>query len=288
MTLTFRRAKKWVVLAALATAVVAGALQLGVGRFLSSTQGRAMVADRLGSALGMPVEVSEVDVGAASSSFRFRVMDPADPKAEVLNVTSASADVSAADLVTGRVAPSALKLSGASLTLRVASDGQVLTPLPPLPTGSGPVPTVVIQNGSASISQAGRPPFALRGVNLKLEPVGSAIALSGDVNDPKWGAWTVRGEVWRDTRTGWVELESRDAPLDAKLLASVPFVPHNLFDEVKSTDRAAIVVRLSVSSDRDVLPTVEIRQTRRIFGIPVEATIRLVPTSDNYHLVPLP
>ncbi|QJW97513.1 hypothetical protein [Frigoriglobus tundricola] len=288
MRLSFRRVEKFVVLATLATVVVVGALRLGVGRFLSSTQGKAMVANRLGSALGMPVEVSEINVGDASSSFRFRVMDPADPKAEVLNVTSASADVSAADLVTGRVAPSALKLSGASLTLRVAPDGQVLTPLPPLPGGSGPVPTVIIQNGSVSISQAGRPPFALHGINLKLEPAGPIIALSGDVNDPKWGAWTVRGEVLRDTRTGWVELESRNAPLDAPLLASVPFVPQNLFDEVMSTDRAAVVVRLSVSSDRDVLPAVEIRQTRRIFGIPVEATIRLAPTSDSYLLVPLP
>ena len=287
MTVSFRRIGKFAAFVALAAGVLTGAARVGVGRYLSSARGKALVADRLGTALGMPVEVSDVDVGDDTSSFRFRVMDPADPKAEVLAVRSASADVSAADFMTGRVAPSALNLSGAALTLRVGPDGQVLTPLPALPGSGGMVPTVAIADGRICIRQEGRPDFAVSGVNLKLEPAGHVVALSGTVNDPKWGAWTVRGELRRDTRTGWVELASKDAPLDPELLATIPFVSANLFDEVRSADRAAVTVRVEVGPDRDVQPTVEIRQTRRIFGIPAEATVRLVPGSDRHPLDPL-
>jgi hypothetical protein len=280
MTLSFRRLGKAAALVALATAVLTGAARFGVGRYLSSARGKTLVADRLGTALGMPVEVSEVDVGD-STSFRFRVMDPADPRAEVLNVPSASADVSATDLMTGRVSPSALKLAGPALTLRIGSQGQLRTPLPALPTVIGTVPTVSIENGRVCIRQAGRREFAVNGINLKIEPSGQMIVLSGTIDDPKWGQWTARGEVQRNLRSGWVELTAPDAPLDAELLATIPFVPLSMFDEVEIGGRAAVTVRVEFGHDRDVHPSVEIRQTRRIFGIPAESTIRLIPGSER-------
>jgi hypothetical protein len=253
-----------------------------------------MVADRLGTALGMPVEVSEIDIGDDTSSFRFRVMDPADPKAEVFNVHSASADVTAADLMTGRVAPSALNLTGAQLTLRVGAGGRVLTPLPALPGMAGTVPTVVITNGRVCVRQEGRPDFAIGGVNLKLEPANQigegpgtgpskTVVLSGTVNDPKWGAWTVRGELLRETRTGWIELTNPDAPLEADLLATVPFAPPELFDDLPTNTRAAVTVRLTVGARNDVHPDVEIRLTRKVFGFPVETTFQLTPGSERYY-----
>jgi hypothetical protein len=287
MTISLRRFGKFAAFVALAAVVLTGAARIGVGRYLSSARGKAMVADRLRTAIGMPVEVSEINVGDDSSSFRFRVMDPADPKAEVLAVHSASADVSATDFMTGRVVPSALNLNGASLTLRVDSDGQVRTPIPALPGSGGTVPMVAITNGRICIRQEGRPEFAVNGLNLKLEPVAQTITLSGTVNDPNWGEWTVRGEVDRVSRTGWVELTSADAPLDEELLATIPFVAPTLFDEVKSLGRAAATVRLTLGADRDVQPSVEIRQTRRIFGIPAESVIQLMPGSERYRAAPL-
>lgn len=277
MTLTFRRVVKFAALAAFVATVLTAAVRVGVGRYLSSARGKAMVSDRLGKSLGMPVEVSELEVGD-TASFRFRVMDPADPKAEVLNVPSASADVSATDLVTGRVTPSELKFAGPSLTLRVNPRGQVLTPIPPLPAG-GAVPVVVVEGGRVLVRQDGRPDFAVSGIGLKLTSADQLVTLSGTVADPKWGDWTVHGEARRDTRAGWVELRSADAPLDAELLATIPFLPEGLIDGLPSGGRAAVVVRLEFGPDRDVYPTVEVRQTRRIFGIPAESTLRFTPTS---------
>ena len=288
MIRSFRRTAKLAALLAATAVVLTGAARVGVGRYLTSARGKAMVADRIGSALGMPVEVSDVHVGGGDASFRFRVMDPADPKAEVLNVRSASADVTVADLMSGRVAPSALTLNGAALTLRVDADGQVVTPLPGLPGAGGAFPAVAIAGGRMAINQDGRPAFAVTGVSLTLEPSGQAIILTGSIADPAWGNWTIRGEVLRDSRSGWVEFASADASLDPELLATVPFVPPDLFDEVKAVGRAAVTVRLTVGIDRTVQPVVDIRPTRTLFGIPLGRTIRLVPASDRFRIAPLP
>lgn len=275
MIFSLRRSARLVAFAGLVAVALTGAARLGLNQFLTSTRGKEIVSERFGSAIGMPVEVSEISVGDDNSSFRFRVMDPADPKAEVLNVHSASADVSAADLMTGRVSPSALNVRGMALRLRANERGEVLTPLPAIPGTKGSFPAVAIENGHVYIHQKGRPDFSVHGVNMKLEPAGTVVTLSGTVKDPKWGEWAIRGELLRETRTGWVELTSAAAPLDAELLASVPFAPPGLFDEVKLAGRAAVTVRLDIGPDREVQPEVEIRPAFSVFGVPLGPTYRL-------------
>jgi hypothetical protein len=283
MSVSLRRAARFLACTAVAAVVLVVAARMGLSRFLASERGKTMVAERLGNTLGMPVEVSEIDVGDSTSSFRFRVMDPANPKAEVLNVPQASADVTATDLVTGRVAPSALNLTGAALTLRVNAAGQLTTPLPALPGAGGPVPSVAVEGGRVCIRQEGRPEFAVEGVSLKLEPAGDVLAITGDVRDPKWGAWAVRGELRRDTRTGWVELTCPDAPLDADLLATIPFAPAGLFADVPTGERVGVKLRLTIGADRDVQPAVELRHVRTVFGFPFATTFHLTPGSERFY-----
>ncbi len=229
----------------------------------------------------MPVEVSEIDVGDDGSSFRFRVMDPADPKAEVLNVHSASTDVTAGDLMTGRVTPSALNVNGASLTLRVNAEGQITTPLPALPGAHGTFPAVAIEGGRVCIRQEGRQDFAVRGANLRLESAGLLVILTGKVSDPKWGEWTLRGELQRSTRSGWVELTSESVVLDPELLATVPFATPELFDEVKALGRASVTIRLTISATREVQTDVEISPALKLFGTPLGPTYRLYTNGDH-------
>lgn len=275
MIFSLRRLARLVAFAGLVAVALTGAARLGLNHFLTSTRGKEIVSERFGSAIGMPVEVSEINVGDDNSSFRFRVLDPGDPKAEVLTVHSASADVSAADLMTGRVSPSALSVRGMALTLRANEKGEVLTPLPALPGTAGAFPDVVIADGHFYVRQEGRPDFSVHGANLKLEPAGTVVALTGTVNDPQWGEWSLRGELLRETRTGWVELTSASAPLDPELLASVPFAPPHLFDDVKLAGRAAITVRLHIGPDREVQPEIEIRSPFSVFGVPIGPTYRL-------------
>ena len=278
---SFRRA----VLVGCAALLLTGAARFGVHKFLSSSRGKAMVADRLGTAFGMPVEVSEVSVQDGESSFGFRVMDPADPRAEVLNVPSASTDIGTADFVTGRVAPSTLHVKNPALTLRISTDGNVLTPIPSLPGTSEAFPAVVVDGARLSMRQEGRPNFAVSGVNVKLTPNGDRIIVSGSVNDSKWGSWSINGE-FRGDRAGWVELVGTNAPLDRQLLETVPFLPSGAFDDMHLVGRAAVKVRLTLTATRDVQPSVEIRPTLALFGVPLGPCFRLVPTSDGYYFAP--
>jgi hypothetical protein len=268
MAFSFRRIGKWAAVLAVVAALCTVAARFGVGRYLASTRGKELVGDRLGSALGMPVEVSEIDVGDSSSSFRFRVMDPADPRAEVFAVRSASADVSAADFMTGRVSPSTLNLDGASLTLRLGSDGQVLTPLPALSGSNGPFPAVAVSDARVCVRREGRPDFAVKGITLRLEPAGEMVNVSGRVSDPRWGEWKVRGQLRRDRRGGWVELSTDDAPLDAATLETLPLVPPGLFEQLKSAGRASVSVRVSVGLDRDLQPVIEIQPRAAAVELP--------------------
>src|SRR4051794_16086482 len=100
---SYRRVGRWALLAVL---IIMGgwlALRYGVTAYLRTEGGRAVVAGQLRKAIGLPVEVSSVDVGSRSSSLAFRVLEPDDgpsPKAEVLSVESAEADVSLLDILT--------------------------------------------------------------------------------------------------------------------------------------------------------------------------------------------
>ncbi|MCI0701752.1 MAG: hypothetical protein L0241_11770 [Planctomycetia bacterium] len=278
MTFSLQRAGKWVTVVTLLAAMLTLAARVGISRYLSSSRGKVMVSDRLGSALGMPVEVSELDVSDDSALFRFRVMDPADPKSEVFTVKSASADVSVADLVTGRVTPSAVNLNGAALTLRVGPDGQMLTTLPALYASSTSFPEVAINDASVCVRREGRADFAVSGITVRLAPSGGMLVLSGSVNDPRWGMWTIRGELRRGyTRAGWIELTSSDAPLDTETLETLPFAPAGFSERLKSTGRGSVTVRLTINHDRTVHPFVEVRPLDAELELPdLELTLTAV------------
>src|SRR5438128_2241869 len=105
-------------------------LRVGLGVYLGTAAGKAMVARKISERIGMPVEVTAVRVGLVTSSIGMRVFDPAAPdpaKAEVFAVEDASADVSLFGLAAGRINPDWVKLRGVTLTLHVAADGTVIT-----------------------------------------------------------------------------------------------------------------------------------------------------------------
>src|SRR3954453_20172141 len=69
---TSRRVGRWALI--VLTVLVAGwvLLRVGVGVYLRTPAGRAVVAHQLQEVIGLPVEVSEVDLGSRSSSLKFR------------------------------------------------------------------------------------------------------------------------------------------------------------------------------------------------------------------------
>lgn len=234
--------------AAVAVGLVAAAvvaLRLGIGAYLSSSRGREAVAEDLQSLIGMPVEVADVDLGTRTS-VKFRVLDPTRPdRPEVLSVESAAADVSLADLVGRRASPSQLDLAGASLTLRVGPDGMIRTTLPSLPDAAfAPGPRMVVDRSRVTVKCDGRPDFSLTNISLRGQSDGGQIALTGTVDDPIWGKWSVAGAIDRATRAWWIEFTTDTLP-DAERLRTIPLVPPELWGE----HAGGITLRVNVGED---------------------------------------
>src|SRR4051812_20627551 len=74
---TARRIGKWALIALAGVGLLVLLLQVGAGMYLRSSAGRAVVAEKLSNSIGLPVEVSSVELGARTSDVKFRVMDPA-------------------------------------------------------------------------------------------------------------------------------------------------------------------------------------------------------------------
>jgi hypothetical protein len=253
-----RRVGRWVLIGLGVVALAGIALRVGAGLFLHSAGGRAVVAERLGAAIGLPVEVGDLSVGSASSSIRFRVLDPAlgnSPDAEVLAVESAAADVSFAELVTGRVRPQEVRLRGVSVSLRLDASGKLLTTLPTLPEsqvgGDTPVPRVVVEDARVTVRQEGRPAFSVSNVTLRAEPNGSKVVLSGSADDPAWGKWALSGEADRAGGTGWADVAADDAPVALDRLRSLPYIPTAVWDNVQPAGQGKAVVHLTVGAGPD-------------------------------------
>ena len=234
-------------------------LRLGVGVYLNSSRGKAAVAEDLQSMIGMPVEVADVDLGARSSAVKFRVLDPQTTgpnRVEVLSVESAAADVSFAEVMARRIAPTHVALNGVALSLRVAADGTIQTPIPPLPDGpGGVVPRVVVERGRVAVKQDGMPDFMVVGVGVKVEPDGDAVKLSGAIDDPSWGKWAIAGRIDRATRTGWVEFSTAGA-LGWERWRAIPFVPAGAWYGVP-TD-GGVTIRVAIGEDRQPQFTVTV------------------------------
>src|SRR5207248_3315152 len=238
--------------------------------------GRAVVAQQLQEVIGLPVEVSEVDLGSRSSSLKFRVLEPAtgpSPPAEVLSVESATADVSFTDLITRNVAPKELTLRGVNLTLRLDAEGKVLTalPHPTAEAGKGPPPRITIENARVHINQQGQPDFAVSGIAVRAEPRGQKLTLSGTIDDPNWAKWTIAGEADTAAKTGWAELVCPDGPLKVELLKSLPYVPPSIWDDLHPSGRASGKLRAALGADKKLDYLIEV--------VPKEAALT-VPAAD--------
>jgi uncharacterized protein involved in outer membrane biogenesis len=270
---TTRRAGRWALYALGGVVAVVVLARVGLGLYLSSAAGKAMVARKIGHQIGMPVEVTQVRVGMVTSSVGLKVFDPAAPepsKAEVFAVEQTTADVSLVNLATGHIDPKKVDLRGANLTLHVSADGKVLTTLPKTPAGGGggALPAITVTDGRLTIRQDGRPEFALQNLNLSVEPAGDRVKLAGTVDDPLWSKWTLTGDVAREGKTGSVELAAADAPLTMDRLGSIPFVPPSVWRHVRPDGRGAVSVRLWVDSAGEPRYAAEVKPNAAALTLP--------------------
>lgn len=281
---TARRAGRWGLYAVGGVLAVVVLFRVGIGIYLATPAGKAMVSRQIGAQIGMPVEVTQVQLGLFTSSIGMRVFDPAisDPNhSEVLAVGKAKADVSLLGLATGSVEPDWVTLDGVKITLHVAADGKVITTLPHLSGGGGSsggggghLPSIKVTGGQLTIKQDGRPEFALQNLSLSVAAAGGSVKLDGAIDDPAWSKWTVTGEVNAAAKTGWVELATPDGPLTMDRLGSVPFVPPSVWQSVQPNGRGAVAVRVWASPGGSVEYSVDVKPADAALTLP-DASVTL-------------
>ena len=104
---TTRRIGRWVLYGLGGCLVLVVLFRAGLGVYLNTSAGKAMVARKISAQIGMPVEVTQVRVGLFTSTIGLRVFDPTalhPSKAEVFAVQNASANVSLFGFATGHTA----------------------------------------------------------------------------------------------------------------------------------------------------------------------------------------
>jgi hypothetical protein len=283
---TLRRAA---LVVALVIVVIAVAGWLGLRAYLSSSGARELAAGRLSEAIGLPVEVDDLNVGFASSSMAFRVVQPAAdgrPPAEVLRVESATADVAIADLAAGRARPTELTVRGLALTLHFDRDGKLLTKLPESKGDGDPAfPAVRAEGVSLTVKQDGRPDFVLTNARLDATPEDGKITIRGPIVDPNWGKWDVNGTIEIKSGTARLELTAVDAPLKMDLLRSIPFVPEVTWVHVRPAGTTAARVTLATGEDKKIGYDVVLKPTGTArVGLPdLDATIEGVAGTIRVH-----
>ncbi|MDB5311059.1 MAG: putative assembly protein [Gemmataceae bacterium] len=286
-----RRIGRWVLVGLAAVGAGVLLLRVGAGVYLHTSGGREAVAQRLGSMIGLPVEVTDVDLGSRTSSIKFRVLDPAlgtSPNAEILSVDSATADVSFADIITGRANPKEVHLRGISASVRLDATGKILTTLPTHTTGTGKgeIPAITLDGGRVTVRQEGRPEFHLSGLSLKADPAGDKLVLSGAADDPSWGKWQLSGEVEKTGKTGWVDVATDDAAVTPERLKSIPYIPLSVWENVLTEGRVKAACHFALGTDGDLKYDVRVQTKGIAVGVPaaeitVTEVIGLVRVHDG-------
>ncbi len=250
------RVRRFLIIGLLVIVGVVLAAGIGLKLYLRSSGARDLASRKLTELVGMPIVVDSLDVGMADSSLSFRVLEatdsPSAKPAEILNVHSATADVSLRQLISGTAEPSEIVVDGATLNLAVGPDGKLLTKFPTAPGGTSPttgsLPKVTIRNAEVKITQPGSE-FSLSGIELHAVPKEGKVELDGQASDPKWGAWKLNGQADLASKTGRVALTTPDTHLTPELLRSIPFVPESVWKAVTATGNTAANITFEIGTN---------------------------------------
>ncbi len=233
----------------------------GLKAYLSGSGGRETVAAQLSETLGLPVEVQSLDVGVGSTTAALRIPDPgSDPPGDLLKVGSLNTDLSLGGMLSGKSTPTRVTAKDVEILLRIDEKGQLLSPLPqPKPSsGGGPLPSVKLSAVTVRIRQTGRPEFVLTGLSGELKREGDGYVISGNVDDPNWGKWTLSGKLANDPADGQVELSTERGRLDMALIRTIPYVSPEVWDHLNASGETPAAVRFTFKPGADLGYAVEL------------------------------
>lgn len=251
---------------------------LGGWGLLKSPFARQKAAEELTKILGVPVEVDSLDVGGSGTSASLRIPD-ADAKDNLVKIGGLETDITLGALLSGKVDPTYVTASDVDFLLRLNEKGEIVSPLPkgngqPAEANRKPLPAVKINGGKVRIRQAGKDEFALQGLSAELKREGDGYVLTGNVDDPKWGKWSLSGNLSADFSDGKVALTTAEAQLQDPLLRTIPYVPKEVWDNLHASGPAAAAVTFTFQPGKDLSYAVDVTPKKASLGIPaIKATL---------------
>jgi hypothetical protein len=227
------------------------ALPCGVRWLLGSPFLARQVAAKLEAAYGGHATVGGADVGyhhTVLTDVELFEKDPAPGQEPWLKIARLEADVPLLDLLQGGL-PSAVRLSGVTVTLRFDGEGRLATVLPSPPPSSGPPLTTLPE---IAVSDSRVVMLGTEGRRLDFHHVDASIKATGTQHDLKahaatdaLGAWTAAGKLDLAKKSFAVTLRSdADVPVTQPRLNSLPFVPPGVWRAIQAEGDAAVVATL--------------------------------------------
>ena len=245
------RWKRWIIGTVVLLVVLAGTAYLGLLWYLRSSAASNMVARELSTRLGADVRIDEVDLGVFGSSSARGVKLYDDQTEEPwLSVDRLALDATALQLRSGTM-PDRVELTGVRARLRFDRDGKLLTRLPePKEQAEGkPLPVIELSDSRLTIEQEGRPPFELAGIDAELRQKADGYVLTGDLDDPDWGAWALSGTAANGGKDVALSLSTPRAQIEQSKLEQLPFVPDAVWRHVRTNGPIAVSLTVSMQSD---------------------------------------
>jgi translocation and assembly module TamB len=223
-------------------AFLAGIAYEGGRFFLASRYVVGKVADRLTQAYGDGVKIDKVDLGTQGSSVHgLKLYETGNesgdsPSVPWVEVDEINTDVTLWDAFRGIATVHRLTLKGASIHLHFDKDGRLLTRLPKNEGENAAVPAIHILNSQVTIQQDGRASMTITHINGDVHPESGGLAVTGKIEDPTWGAWTVNAYWNQQVGQGSARLTCPRTHLTQAKVEAIPFVPASVWREVNGLD----------------------------------------------------
>jgi hypothetical protein len=268
----------------LLAAALTGLAKLALASDFAAKEAKA----RIQAAIGAPLDAKGVSLGFSASALTgVRVFETASTDTTPWTaVESVDADLSLWQLLTNDLGGGTVTLRDVAVTLAFDADDRLITRLPtPPPEQPAALPLVKIENGTFTVRRAGCADETFHNIKLELRTEGEKQTLTGTIDDPVWGPWTVSGGCASAAEPFALVLKTaKEVRATMPLLRRAPFCPLSTWKAVECEgdttcevtlrfvpgDRVKYKVDLHPHDTKVYVPSIDLRADTALGRVVVE------------------